>query len=94
MFYYSYFSGRGRESLAHTLGDSDPFGLAPKEIIERILAAGFRPVADKPKSEPWRTIGTVTSVLWNNRFFMVAVSQEAQRISLQEMRETAYDPIE
>ena len=94
MFYHSYFGGRGSESLAHTLGDSDPFGLAPKEIVKRILTAGFRPVADKPKSEPWRTVGTVTNVLWNNRSFMVAVSRDTQRISVQEMRADAYMPIE
>ncbi len=90
MFYYSYFTGHGRVSLAHTLGTSDPFGLEPCKIIERILAAGFRPVLKKPKTEPWRTIGPVSEVAVDGQTFLIAVAKKAERISIQEVRADAY----
>ena len=94
MFFYSYFSGHGREILVEALGVEDPFGLAPAEIVERILAAGFKPVVDQPKEEPWRYIGTVSQVDRDEQTFLVAVSRDAQEIGLQEMRADAYDQVE
>ena len=93
MFFYSYFSGHGREILMEALGAKDPFGLAPAEIVERILVAGYTPVVDQPKHEPWRYIGTVSQVDRKDQTFLVAVSRDAEEIGLQEMRVDAYDPI-
>ncbi len=53
MFFYSYFSGHSREILVDVLGAEDSFGLAPADIVERILAAGYTPIVDQPKTEPW-----------------------------------------
>ena len=60
--------------------------------MERILAAGYKPVIDQPKTEPWRYTGTVSRVDRNEQTFLVAVSRDAQEIGLQEMRVDAYDP--
>ncbi len=43
MFFYSYFSGRGRAILADELNVNDAFALSPAEIVERILMAGYTP---------------------------------------------------
>ncbi len=94
MFFYSYFSGHGRDILDEALGAEDPFGLAPAEIVERILASGYTPVLDQPKEEPWRYVGTVSQVERDEQTFLVAVSRDAEAIGLQEMRADAYDPVD
>ncbi len=94
MFFYSYFSGHGREILVDVLGAEDSFGLAPADIVERILAAGYTPIVDQPKTEPWAFLGTVTTVARNGQAFMVAVSRDAEAIGLQEIRADAYDQVE
>ncbi len=43
MFYYSCYSCRGLAALAYDLNVNDPFALAPAEIVERILMAGYTP---------------------------------------------------
>ncbi len=93
MFFYSYFSGHGREILADVLDAEDPFGMAPAEVVERILAAGYTPVVDQPKEEPWRYIGTVSQVERDEQAFLVR-SRDAEEIGLQEMRADRYDPVE
>ncbi len=94
MFFYSYFSGHGREILADVLGDPDPFAIPPAELVERILAQGYTPVLDRPNTEPWRTTGKVTSVERDGQTFIVCVSRDAEEISLQERREDRYDAVE
>ncbi len=94
MFFYSYFSGHGRQILVDVLGAEDPFGLAPAVIVERILASGYTPVVDRPKEEPWRYIGIVSQVDREDQTFLVAVSRDAEEIGLQEMRVDRYDTIE
>ena len=81
---------RGARAWLTRLGTSDPFGLDPTRIVERILAEGFRPVLKSPKTEPWRTIGPVSEVQLDGQTFLVAVSKNAERISVQEMRADAY----
>ena len=63
-------------------------------IVERILAAGFRPVMDRPKTEPWRSIGIVSEVERDGQMFILSVSHSAQEIGLQEVRADRYDSIE
>ena len=72
MFFYSYFSDRGRALLADELNVNDPFALSPAEIIERILMAGYTPAVGWPSSEPWPQVGTVTDVRRDGLTFMVA----------------------
>ena len=93
MFFYSYYSGHGREILAEALGAEDPFSLSPAEIVERILAAGYVPVINQPKEEPWQCIGFVSQVDRDEQTFLVAVSRDAQEIVLQEIRADPYMPI-
>ncbi len=94
MFYYSYFSGHGREILADVLGDDDPFSIPPAEIIERVLALGFSPDVTKHSAEIWPTIGRVFEVWREKQDFLVAVSRDAQEVSVQEARADAYMPFE
>ena len=91
MFYYSYFSGHGRALLADQLDAEDPFSLSPAEIVERILMAGYPPNVEWPSSKPWPQIGIVTVVRRDGQSFRVAVSRDAERISLQEVRYTGYE---
>ena len=96
MLYYSWFSGHGRAILADDFGVEDPFGLAPGVIVHRIVAAGYTPAVERPKSEPLPTIGTVTEVEREGLIYLVAVSRDAEEISVQERRPRpdAYDPVE
>ena len=73
MFYYSYFSGHGREILADVLGDDDPFAIASADLVERILDQGYTPVVDNPKPEMWRTVGKVTEVERDVQTFIVCI---------------------
>ena len=94
MLYFKYFSCRGRTLLADVLGVSDPFGMAPADIVERVIANGYTPGMARPKSAPWRTIGVVTEVRHEDHTFLVASSRSAEEISVQEIRATAHDPVE
>ncbi len=91
MFFYSYFSDRGRALLADELNVNDPFALSPAEIIERILMAGYTPAVGWPSSEPWPQTGTVTEVRRDGSSFLVAVSRDEEMTGLQEARYSGYD---
>ena len=47
---------------SRALDAKDPFGLAPGDIVDSIVAAGYVPAVDRPQIEPFRTLGTVTEV--------------------------------
>ncbi len=94
MFYYSHFTGRGKEVLIAILGAEDPFKLAPYEIVERVLKAGVTPVLDSRKTDLWRARGQVYEVRLKERNFLVAISREAQQISVQETRVDAYETLQ
>lgn len=57
MIYYLWFDGRGRASLADDLEAKDPFGLAPGEIVGRIVAAGYTPRITEPRTKPLPIFG-------------------------------------
>ena len=57
-------------------------------------AAGFRPVMDRPKREPWRSIGVIFEVERDGQIFILSVSHSSQEIGLQEVRADRYDFIE
>lgn len=90
----SYFVGHGRAILASELGAEDPFGLAPPDILERVLSGGHTPAADRPRTEPWPQVGIITEVPRDEQAFLVAVGREAEQISLQEGRADPYLAIE
>ena len=92
MIYYILFSGRGRTLLANELGADDPFAMDPAEIVERVLAAGYTSEVARPKADPWRALGRVTTVHREGQVFIVAVSRDAHEISVQEERVDPYDP--
>ncbi len=58
------------------------------------MKAGWTPVVDRPQSKPFRSFGTVTEVECEGLVYLVAVSRDAEEISVQERREDAYDPVE
>ena len=91
MYFYRYFESHGLEALVDDLASMDPLGLPPAEIVERILAFGNVPDIDRPSSKMWPTKGQVYEVSREEQDFLVAVSREAQDISVQEMRADAYD---
>ncbi len=94
MHFYRCFAGQGREALIDTLATADPFALSPAEIVERILALGFEPDVTKHSDEMWPTIGRVFEVRREEQDLLVAVSRDAQEVSVQEARVDAYMPFE
>ena len=48
MLYYSWYAEHGRAVLADDLDAEDPFGLAPGEIVDRVVALGNTPAVDRP----------------------------------------------
>ena len=94
MLFYSYFSQHGREALIDTLASSDPFVLPPAEIVERVMALGNVPDVRAPRLTMWPTIGRVFEVSREEQDFLVAISRDAEEISVQEMRADQYLPVE
>ncbi len=92
MIFYRYFAVQGREALIDTLASTDPFGLSPTEIVERVLALGYGPDVTKHAEEIWPTVGRVFEVRRDGRDFLVAISRDAEEISLQEVRADGYMP--
>ena len=85
VFFTGYSSGHRRQVLADALETDDPFGLALAEMIERVLAAGFRRV-EPPKTESWCSVGKVSEIERDGQTFPIAVIRDAQEISLQDIR--------
>ena len=52
------------------------------------------PAVDRPQSEPFRALCTVTEVEREGLVYLVAVSRDAEEIGVQERRADAYDPLE
>ena len=94
MFFYRYFAGFGRDDLADAFASANPFALPPAEIVERVLAQGLGPEVTEHRTEMWPTIGKVFEVHRGDQDFLVAISRDAEEISVQEVRPDAYLPIE
>ena len=94
MLFYRVFADQGREVLVDTLASSDPFGLPPAEIVERVLALGCVPDVAVPRLTMWPTIGRVFEVRREKQDFLVAIGRDAEEISVQDMRADRYDPVE
>lgn len=94
LFYYSYFSGRGRELLAEALDNSSPFTLPGSEIVERVLNAGYGPDLAKVQSAPFSAGQATPPVSHEGQTFLVVIDTEAELISVQEERATAYEIVE
>jgi hypothetical protein len=91
MIYYSCYSCRGRAGLANDLNVDDPFALAPSDIVERVLMAGYSPVVELPRLEPWQHEGVVTEVHRDGLRFLVTVSREQEMIGLQAVRSEPHE---
>ncbi|MGI3899785.1 MAG: hypothetical protein ACRYGP_17635 [Janthinobacterium lividum] len=91
MPYYSWFHGRGQAVLADQLGADDPFGLAPVDIVDRLLAAGYMPAIEHPQEEPFRGLGMIAEVEHDGINYLVSISRDAEEIGLQEWRDDPYD---
>ena len=94
MIFNRYFVGRGREALIDALASADPFALSPAEIVDRVLGSGHGPDVTKHVDEMWPTVGRVFEVRRDEQDFLVAISRDAEEISVQEIRADAYMPIE
>ena len=89
-YFYPYLFGQGRGILADMLDAEDPFAVRPAEIVERMLAAGYAPRIDRMQREPFQQFGTTAEVLRDNQTFLVAVSRDAESVSVQEVRADAH----
>jgi len=69
----------------------DPFALAPSDIAERVLMAGYGPVVELPGLEPWQHEGVETEVHRGGLRFLVTVSREGEMIGLQAVRSERYE---
>ncbi len=90
MVFYNYFHSTGRRVLIDALACPDPFGISPREIVERILAAGYKPHVESPKTEPHHRTERVVAVQHRDQIFLVGISRDAEEISVQEVRVDAY----
>ena len=90
-FYYSYFHGQGRELLAETLGDPNPFTMPGEKIVERVLSAGYTPNLQRVDREPFTGADAVSVVERDGQHFFVYIDVEAERIAVQEQRADAYE---
>ncbi len=93
MIFYTWFNAHGRRALAAGFGTEDPFGLAPGEIVDRIVDAGYAPWIAAPQPELLPMRGTVTEVEREGLIYFVSVSRDAEEIGVQEWRAEAYDPV-
>lgn len=91
MFYYLYYWGTSQRVTVQSLGIEDPFALEPAEIVERVLALGFRRDTSSPRSEPNRAAGMATEVKRDGLTYRVTVSRDTGQIAVSEMRADAYD---
>ena len=94
MIYYTWYHVRGRAILANDLEADDPFGVAPGDIVDRVVAAGFMPAIDASLSKALPPIGTVTEVEREGLSYLVSVSRDAEEIDVQERREEAYERVD
>ncbi len=90
-FYYSYFHGQGRELLAETLGDPNPFTMPGEKIVERVLAAGYTPDLEHVEHEPFPDADAMSIVERDGQHFFVYIDVEGERIAVQEKRAGAYE---
>ncbi len=67
----------------------DPFALAPSDIVERVLMAGYSPVVELPRLEPWQNEGVVTEVHREGLRFLVTVSMIGLQVVRSEPHEGA-----
>jgi hypothetical protein len=94
MHYYTWYHVRGRAILADDFEAHDPFSLAPGDIVDRVVAAGFTPAIDSPLSKALPPIGTVTEVERKGLSYLVSISRDAEEIDVQERRDEAYEQVE
>ena len=94
MVYYTWFNAHGCRALADEFGAEDPFGLAPTDIVDRIVVAGYTPWIEAPQPELLPMLGAVTEVVHEGLTYFVSVSRDAEEIGVQERREESYDPVE
>ena len=94
MVYYTWFNGHGRRALADEFGTEDPFDLAPSDIVDGIVAAGYTPWIEAPQPELLPMRGTVTVVEREGLAYLVSVSRDAEEVGVQERREEAYERVE
>ena len=91
-FYYGLFAGRGRELLAETLGEPDPFDLPPAEILDRVVGMGFGPDLAQESRRPFAIgAGWSRTVDRADQRFIISVDAAAETIAVQEIRRDRYD---
>ena len=91
MIHYTWFNCYSRAVLAN-LDAVDPFDLAPGEIVERPVAAGYTPCIEAPQPDLLPMPGAVTEC--EGLTYVVAISRETQEIDVQGRRAEAYETIQ
>ena len=85
-YFYGIYAGQGHTALSEDLQASDPFGLAPASIVQRVLYAGHTADTERPQRAWFRSFGIVSIVDQDGQRFVVSIDTEGQRISVQEVR--------
>ena len=88
--FYTYFAGQGLELLRLELDDPNPFTLPAAKIVERVLAAGFKPDLEHQEREPYHTADALSVIEREGQTFLVSVDIEGETIAVQEQRMKAY----
>ena len=91
MFYYPYFWGTSHQITVHSFGVEDPYALEPPDIVERVLALGYRRDTSGPRSEPNCAAGCATDVERDGLTYRVTVSRDTGQIAVSEVRADPYD---
>lgn len=90
-FYYSIVHAQGTGILCDMLETESPYTISASEIVERFLELGCAPIVDRMQREPFPQFGRTEEVLRSDQTFLVAVSRNAELISVQEVRTDPYD---
>ena len=88
-WFYSIFVGETREECEEVLGPG-AFDIAAPSMVERLLAANYRPDVLDPSHEPLMTSGVTTSVRMRGRTFIVSIDERLGLISVQERTDEPY----
>ena len=91
-YFYSVAQIRGTGIMVALFEVDDPYSLPPSEIVEKLLALGHVPIIEHMRRESFPQYGRVSRVMRDEQCFLVAVSRDAQLISVQEIRFDPYPP--
>ena len=79
--------------LSHVLGTDDPFALDAADVVDRVLAAGYKVMTTHPFYDAAPGKGIVARVDRDGRMYFVGIDSHGETITVQEGRVVAYGPV-